>query len=160
MSFQTLLHFSDDVAPLELPELAVILEKMANDEGITSGRISVALLTDEEIQVVNREHLQHDYETDVISFDLSDDDDFLDGELVISVDTARRLASEVGWRTEDEIILYAIHGMLHILGYDDDTDAHQDEMRRLEVEYLKELNIQGWEKHPTHGEADPDRLQP
>lgn len=153
MKFQTLLHFSDDVTPLELGKLPSVLEKMANDEGIQKGRISVALLTDDEIRVVNRDYLQHDYETDVISFDLSDDEDFLDGELVISVDTAKRLALDAGWQTEDEVLLYAIHGMLHILGYDDDTEEHRDEMRRLEAQYLKEFDVQGWEKHPTHGEA-------
>jgi probable rRNA maturation factor len=120
--------------------------------------MSVAILSDPEIRDVNRQYLQHDYETDVISFDLSDDDSFLDGELVISADTARRMAEEVGWGPEAELLLYAIHGMLHVLGYEDDTAEGRDDMRRMESYYLKEFQIQGWERHPTHGEAKPNPM--
>lgn len=156
MALQVLLHQSEDIEPLEIPLLAEVLQRMAEDESIEGGRISVAILSDPEIREVNRNYLQHDYETDVISFDLSDDDTFLDGELVISADTARRLAKEVGWAPESEALLYAIHGMLHVLGYLDDTDEDRDEMRRMESHYLKEFQIEGWEKHPKHGEADTE----
>jgi probable rRNA maturation factor len=156
MPLQVLLHQSEKIEPVDVPLLSEVLQQMAADAGVEEGRMSVAILSDPEIREVNRSYLQHDYETDVISFDLSDDDVFLDGELVLSADTARRMANDVGWAPQAELLLYAIHGMLHVLGYEDDTDENRDEMRRMEAHYLKRFRIQGWEKHPTQGEAEPD----
>lgn len=154
MPIQVLVHIADSVLLEPHPELQRVIESIAQDHDCANGRISIAILSDPEIREINREYLEHDYETDVISFELSDSEDFLEGEIVISADTAARIASEVGWSAQSEMLLYAIHGMLHIVGYDDHEDEDRDEMRSQERHYLEQFQIEGWQNHPKCGEAD------
>jgi probable rRNA maturation factor len=144
---------SEAIEPLELPELSQLLEMVATDFAV-SGKLSIAVLSDAEIREINRRHLNHDYETDCISFDLSENDEELEGEVVISADTARRIAQQINWNPSHEATLYILHGVLHILGFDDDTVEAKAEMRLQEREYLRKLGVPGWKSHPTHGDAD------
>lgn len=146
-------HQSELIEELALVDLKPLMTWVAEDYQV-SGRLSIAVLSDPEIREINNRYLGHDYETDCISFDLSDQEDLFDGEVLISADTARRVAREVGWDPMYEACLYIIHGVLHILGYDDDTPESKAEMREQERHYLQKLAIPGWEKHPTQGDAD------
>jgi len=105
-------------------------------EGVTSGQISVAIVDDATIREVNRRHLQHDYATDVISFVLDREGGCLDGEVIVSADTARAVAADLAWPAEDELLMYVVHGTLHLVGYDDRTDSDREEMRSRERHYL------------------------
>jgi ssRNA-specific RNase YbeY (16S rRNA maturation enzyme) len=124
MKFQVQIHHSDQTEAIDASRLTEAIRMMALDVGIEQGRISIAILSDPEMRELNRQYLDHDYETDVISFNLSDDDDFLDGELLLGADTAR--------------------------------PEQRDEMRVQERHYLQALQVNGWERHPTHGEAHSD----
>ena len=99
------------------------------------------MMNDAEIREVNNKHLSHDYETDVISFDLTSSDDFLEGEIIASVETADREASENGWEGDDELLLYIIHGMLHIVGLRDKKPKETKVMREAEQYYLGKFNL-------------------
>lgn len=109
---------------------------------ITSGDVSVAVVDDPQIHVLNREHLNHDYPTDVLSFLYEASDTSIDGELIVSTDTARRVGAEHGMQEHDELILYIVHGTLHLVGLDDDTAAAQTEMRENERRHLLSLGIE------------------
>lgn len=99
--------------------------------------LSLALVDDAEIRRINREFLAHDYATDVISFRYSEPDDaVLDGELILGVETATRVAAELGWSLDDELLLYGLHGYLHLCGYDDQTAEARQAMRHRERELL------------------------
>jgi probable rRNA maturation factor len=111
-------------------------------EGVQHARISVAIVDDPTIHGVNHRHLQHDYPTDVLSFVLDDDADSFEGEIVASGDTALREAARYGWQPEDELLLYVVHGALHLTGQDDATPAALDEMRRREQHYLAQFGLQ------------------
>lgn len=119
-------------------EAALQLRQIANAE------ISLALVDDAAIHEINREYLQHDYPTDVISFPLSDSADLLEGEIVVSADTAAREATKIGgsWGVREEILLYFIHGTLHLVGFDDHSDTDLKAMRQAEVDALKAVGIQ------------------
>ena len=117
------------------------IQNIAEDYGWVHGDISVALISDLEIREVNNNHLSHDYATDVISFDLSNNNDFLEGEIIASVETADREAKEHGWQGDDELLLYVIHGMLHICGYDDMSASEQSIMRERERTILGSLGL-------------------
>jgi len=99
------------------------------------------LLTDDaRIQELNRRYLDRDRPTDVLSFPDGDrlPDGFrLLGEIVISLDTARRQAGELGHSTLRELQELALHGVLHLLGYDHERD--NGEMERLELRLREEL---------------------
>ncbi|MDT8323338.1 MAG: rRNA maturation RNase YbeY [Bacteroidota bacterium] len=97
---------------------------------ITRAVISCAVVTDEEIHGINRRYLGHDEATDIITFPLEEKP--LEAELVISADTARRQAREYGVTVREECVRLAIHGILHLAGYDDtDADARR-RMKRME----------------------------
>ena len=119
-------------------------------EGVAEGQISVALVDDPTIHEINRRHLQHDYPTDVISFVLEREERYLDGEVVASGDTACSVARDMGWPAQDELLLYVVHGTLHLVGYDDQSESDRNEMRARECHYLAEFGL----KPPWQ---DPDK---
>ena len=127
-----------------------VIKRVLTEEGFESGEVSVALVDDAEIHRVNREFLGHDYPTDVVSFILSDDADKcrLEGELVVSTETAKREAPSHCWSAEDEVLLYVVHGLLHLCGYDDLTDDARPIMRQRERQVLAQ-----WQLTPTGLEA-------
>ncbi len=105
-------------------------------------RISIALLDDSSIAHLNTEYIGHDGPTDVISFDLADEATVgIEGELVISIETACREARARGHSPDLEVLLYAVHGTLHLLGLDDATDDDAMEMHRLEDDVLRAIGV-------------------
>ncbi len=106
-----------------------------------SGALSVVFVGDREIAEIHEEFLGDDRPTDVISFpypaeDHPEGEETVIGEVVLSVETARREAARRGIPVPREVALYAIHGALHIVGFDDRDAAGRREMRRLERRYL------------------------
>ena len=109
--------------------------------GFTVGEIGIRVTNDQSIRDLNSRHLNHDYETDVISFSYDCRGNGITGELVVSVDTARRRASELGWNEGDELLLYVVHGVLHLTGMDDQEPNDRAQMRRLEREVMLSLGV-------------------
>lgn len=124
------------------PRLMAAIGRIAQDHGFRRGEVSIILIDDQAIHRVNREHLEHDYPTDVISFVFDAEDDNIEGEIIISTETAIREALTGGWPADDEVLLYAIHGMLHLVGMDDHEDQQRREMRLNEAKYLNLSGIQ------------------
>jgi probable rRNA maturation factor len=125
--------------PEERVEAAVQAALANVDYG--SIEVSVAIVDDPTIHELNREFLDHDYPTDVLSFPLEDTASRLEGEIVVSADTAARCAIEAGWSATDELLLYVVHGALHLAGYRDKESQDAGDMRRREAAVLKELGI-------------------
>jgi probable rRNA maturation factor len=137
MTIEVLVNESPHVTSNEESQIELAIQRIASDYGWPSGQISVAIVDDEEIHQVNRQYLQHDYPTDVISFDLTEpDSEQLEGEIIVSWQTATRVAKENGWHAHQELLLYTIHGMLHIVGLDDRTPKQTQEMREQERHYM------------------------
>lgn len=109
--------------------------------GITAGAISVAIVDDATIHRLNAQFLQHDEATDVLSFVLERRPGYLEGEVVASGDTAARTAARMGWPADDELLLYVVHGVLHLVGYDDLDEGPRQAMRRRETEVLAQLGL-------------------
>lgn len=111
-------------------------------EGIKDAKISLALVTDDKIAEINKQFLDHDGPTDVITFPLSNPKaKKLEGELILGVHVAQREAEERGHDVHTELCLYVIHGVLHLCGYDDRTAKDAKQMRQKEREYLKKLDL-------------------
>ena len=111
--------------------------QITKDAGFNSGSISVAVIDDPTIHVLNRKHLEHDYPTDVLSFVFDREDDAVEGEVIVSYDTAIARSAEFAHTPERELFLYVVHGTLHLVGYNDKTPQDQQEMRSQEERYLK-----------------------
>ncbi len=108
---------------------------------IGSATIGVAVVSDEKIHLLNRKFLQHDYATDVLSFPLDGAGDTIEGEIAVSLDTAARQAEEYNWKVADELLLYVIHGTLHLVGYRDHSEATMAEMRSQEIAALAHFGL-------------------
>lgn len=111
------------------------LTLVAESEIRRIGEISVIFCSDPYILSVNQKYLQHDYYTDIITFDYCEGDR-LSGDLFISIDTVRENSAEYGTEFEDELNRVIVHGILHLIGYDDHTPEDVAEMRKKEDYYL------------------------
>lgn len=127
-------------------------------EGVARAEVSLAVVDDLTIHDLNRRFLSHDYPTDVLSFLLGQTGDYLEGEVVASADTAVRSAADYDWPAMHELVLYVIHGTLHLLGYDDDTPEGRQRMRRRESRYLNSLGITPPRGHATDGQQSESSL--
>jgi probable rRNA maturation factor len=112
--------------------------------GIRAGEVSIAVVTNPEMHALNRQYLDHDYPTDVLSFVLEHDEEqaTLEGQIIASLDYAAKEAERFGWSAEDELLLYVIHGALHLVGHDDHTPAGRAAMRQAEAEHLARFGLQ------------------
>ncbi len=111
------------------------LRLVAGSEIRRIGDISIIFCSDNYILDVNMRYLQHDYFTDIITFDYCEGDK-LSGDLFISVDSVRENALYYGTEFEDELNRVMVHGLLHLIGYDDHTEEEQKVMREKEDYYL------------------------
>ncbi|MBR5075349.1 MAG: rRNA maturation RNase YbeY [Bacteroidales bacterium] len=111
------------------------LKQVAVAEGRSLGDISIIFCSDNYLLDVNKKYLQHDYFTDIITFDYCEGS-VLSGDLFISVDSVRENASFYGASFEDELNRVIVHGVLHLIGYDDHTDEDIAVMRSKENTYL------------------------
>lgn len=99
---------------------------------------------DDYILNINRQYLNHDYFTDIISFDYSEYDHetqktLVSGDLFISLDTVRSNSKLIGVEFEEELHRVIIHGVLHLLGFKDKTEQEEKEMRKEEEECLRNM---------------------
>ena len=111
------------------------LQNVFDGEKITQAKVSVILTDNDEITRLNEKYLQHEGVTDVISFNLSEEE--LEGEVYICVDVAVRQAEEYKVSFNNELMRLAVHGTLHILGYDDINDIDRTAMHELENIYIE-----------------------
>ncbi|CAN5491758.1 rRNA maturation RNase YbeY [soil metagenome] len=124
---------------LELNESNVrqLVERIISGEGKELRFLGIVLTDHATVHELNRDFLGHDYETDVISFVLDDEsENVIDGEVYVDLDTAKERAEEFGASFEQESMRYIAHGLLHLAGYDDASDAERAQMRLLEDHYL------------------------
>ena len=98
--------------------------------------INIIFVDNKTIKKINKKYLNHNYATDVISFKLEDEP--LEGEIYISVETAMTNAVEYKVSCTEELMRYTIHGILHLLGYEDFSFFEREKMRILEDDYLRQ----------------------
>lgn len=111
-------------------------------EGVADAEVSLAFVDNPTIQRLNQRYLDHDEPTDVLSFPLSEPNARrLAGEIVIGAEVAREQAANRGHDVQAELALYVIHGVLHLCGHDDRTEAGAGAMRERERHYLRLLDL-------------------
>lgn len=114
--------------------------------GIKRLSVSISVVDDPTIRRLNAEYLQHDWATDVVSF-VFDSGSEVSGEIITSWTTACRLSRLALWSASDELVLYVLHGMLHLAGLDDVESQGRQLMRRMEKEYLVAAEVPGAESY-------------
>lgn len=112
-------------------ETSAWIKKVAATYGKKCGEIAYIFCDDEKILEVNKEYLQHDYYTDIITFDYSEADS-ISGDLFISLDTVRSNSEQLGVSYEQELHRVIIHGILHLCGIDDKGEGEREIMEAAE----------------------------
>ncbi|NMB83060.1 MAG: rRNA maturation RNase YbeY [Ignavibacteria bacterium] len=102
--------------------------------------LDINFVTEETITEINKRYLNHNYATDIISFNYSFESNNLDGEILICNAVALSNAARFNTTYEQELRRLIIHGILHLIGYDDSTDAQRKLMRAKENKILLKLN--------------------
>ncbi len=128
----------------DMPETAVSILQTAvqttlSHEQIQSASLSILLTDDAKIQVMNRDYRSEDRPTDVLSFPAGDEQ-YL-GDIAISVETAVIQSQNSGHQLIEELQLLAVHGTLHLLGYDHLSVEEKDEMWAVQTAVLTQLNL-------------------
>ena len=132
--------------PVDFEDCISVARMILDDFGFDQSEISIALVDDPTIRDLNKQYLNHDYETDVISFVLEESDTALTGQLLVSTDTAEKMGQKIGVPMQHEVLLYVIHGMLHLVGFDDTDPESAEKMRAAEADYLSRFGIKHhWE---------------
>jgi rRNA maturation RNase YbeY len=108
------------------------LVKPAPAESIFAGELSYILCSDNKLLEINKKHLDHDYYTDIITFNLSTSFKIIRGEIYISLERVGENAKKMNQTIENELNRVLIHGVLHLMGYQDHTDEDRSEMRAKE----------------------------
>ena len=120
-----------DAPQFDLTLLTRWVEEVAADHGRRVGRLTYVFCDDEYILQTNREFLQHDYYTDIITFDYSTTRR-ISGDMVISLDTVRSNAQQGGVGENDELCRVVIHGVLHLCGINDKGPGEREVMEQHE----------------------------
>ena len=132
----------EGLAPaVEAERIEAAVRHVLRAEGVAEGEVSVALVGDAEITELNRQWLDHDYATDVISFNLNGPGEPPLGDIYLGVPQAGRQAAELGADPGEELLRLAVHGTLHVLGYEhpEGADRADSEMFRRQEALLREF---------------------
>lgn len=127
----------------------VILDVLSLEGFRKSCEITAAFVTDRQIHRLNARYLGKDNPTDVLAFDMSVRKQHLFADIVISTDTAIKNARIFKTSVWYELHLYLIHGVLHLIGYDDKTEKETIAMNKKAVSFLSTLNLTPNTKHPA-----------
>jgi probable rRNA maturation factor len=131
-----------ETVPIDRGRMREAVRAVLAGEDVADYEISLAFVDNNTIHRLNQRYLQHDEPTDVLSFPLSEPNAAkLAGELVLGVEVAAEQAAARGHDVQDELILYVIHGLLHLCGYDDHDDTDRATMRARERHYLRQLDL-------------------
>ena len=115
------------------------IEAVAEKHGKTIGELYYYFCSDNKLLEINRERLGHDFYTDIVTFPLTDCETVLSSEFCISIDRIKENAETFGRSYESELHRVIIHGVLHLIGFDDLTEEEEKVMREKEEESLKLL---------------------
>ena len=118
------------------------IQQIISDSRKNRAEINIVICRDEFLLEYNRRFLKRDYLTDVISFDLSDEEQIIYGEVYISIDRIKENAAKYRISVEEELARVIFHGALHLTGFNDNTERERKEMQKQEEIYLKSSEIQ------------------
>ncbi len=128
-----MIQFHTSLSGFELPFQELLkpwLHKIASQEHRGIRELNYVFCDDKKIVEINRHYLRHDYPTDIITFPYSYNP--VEAEIYISINTVRSNSVDYGVRFETELLRVIAHGLLHMLGYDDQTEIEKESMRNRE----------------------------
>lgn len=129
-------HYIDRKVEIDEDKCSKWLNNIAKDEQSEIHEVNFVFCSDDYLLKINKEHLERDYFTDVISFYYNDEPGEIYGDVFLSIDRIKDNANQYGNAYLDELHRILVHGFLHLVGYTDNTDHEKTNMAKLENEYL------------------------
>lgn len=129
--------FFEEINPVKLQKkvLQNTIKFLILTENKLPGEVSVIFCSDDYLLKINEQYLNHNYYTDIVTFDYVENS-VISGDLFISVDRVKENASQLDVTFDEELFRVILHGMLHLCGYKDKTNAEKEVMREKEDFYL------------------------
>lgn len=112
------------------------LKNIIESEGFGLNQINYIFCSDEYLLSINQQYLNHDFYTDIITFDNSDEEQTIEGDIFISIDRIKENAEQLSKVFYEELLRVLVHGVLHLVGYDDHEDKDELLMREKEDSYI------------------------
>ena len=126
-----------EMPPIDSQRVKAWIGEIAMRYCKTVGELYYYVCSDDKLLEINKERLGHDFYTDIVTFPLTDCETVLSSEFCISLDRIKENAETFGRSYESELHRVIIHGVLHLIGFDDHTDEDEKEMREKEEEALE-----------------------
>lgn len=138
--------FYEEIPSLKVKENHLIkyIKQLISNELKEVGEISIIFCSDAYLLEINKQYLNHNYYTDIVTFDYGENS-VISGDLFISVDRIRENAGNFNVTFKEELCRVVFHGVLHLIGYNDKTEEEQRVMRKKEDFYLREVDFRGIE---------------
>lgn len=134
-----LIH-SDEVdlkrLPLDIESIPTWLHRLIHKYEKKVGDLNYVICSDEKLLEMNKNFLHHDYYTDILSFDMSEEENVISGDIFISIDRLEENAREHSVDLKEEVLRVMAHGVLHFIGFLDGTEPEKAEMRKVENEAI------------------------
>ena len=118
-----------------------LIKSLSVELNFLVSNLEINFISGEDIHAMNKSYLKHDYTTDIITFNYSDSLQQIDGEIFISIDDALSNSKKFKVTLSEELVRLVIHGILHLLGYDDQNSNDKKIMKRLENKLLSKNNF-------------------
>jgi probable rRNA maturation factor len=134
-----MLNFFSENVDFDLPrplKTKKWLKTTSESEGYEINELNYIFCSDEYLLEINKQYLDHDYFTDIITFDNSEEDNKLEGDIYVSIDRVRENAATFHVDFETELRRVLVHGLLHLTGYGDADEEQKSLMRAKENQYL------------------------
>lgn len=139
MLFEFINNFNEEYN-FSIVEIKNIISDVSNNENQSIKSINLILSTDNHLNKLKNTYFNKDHYTDVIAFNLEDSGDLIDGEIYISMDRIIENSDQFNCDINDELKRIIIHGLLHLIGYNDSTKEEKKSMTNLENSYLAKLS--------------------
>jgi len=135
------LHISSVDTQISKSALHELIKALSEELNFRIESLEINFTNSEKIREINREYLNHYYSTDILSFNYSEDISILDGEIIISLDDARNNSKKFKVPFNQEIARLVLHGVLHLIGFDDNNRFNKIKMKRMENKLLNRFKF-------------------
>ena len=135
------LHVYSEDPSINKREIHSLISSLKSEFSLSISFLSINFISSKELKAINKKYLNHDYVTDIISFNYSSKVKLIDGEILISYDDARENAKKYKSNYNKEICRLIIHGVLHLLNYDDNNKKNKAIMKQMENKLINSYNF-------------------
>ena len=135
------LHVFDSQKVIDKRKIHLLVKELSHNLSFQLVSLEINIISSDEIISLNKKHLKHDYTTDILAFNYSSKKALLDAEIFISVDDAKSNSKKFKVSFNEEIGRLVIHGILHLLGFDDRITSEKKVMKRLENKLLSSFKF-------------------